>query len=267
MYTVSAGGFNTRYPSSFMMYNPNGLNDYLLLLIKTQTQFTINTYSFEAPANSLMLIDRNTTYRYHSINGDYMDDWIHFDCDNDEVIRSTGLVFNEPIFLPNPSRFSSYIQQILWENTYAPEPWKKENVSMMLQILVNNIAAAYSVRNKPKQYSPYYISMQNLRLSVQAAPLEGYTVASLAEQLEISVSYFQHLYSSFFGISFQADLINMRIEQAKSLLYSTDLPVGQIAEMCGYSSEVHFYRQFRQKLGVTPANYRNSRTGLEHKQS
>lgn len=265
MYTIVAGGFNTRYSSSFMMFRPYGLPDYLLLLLKTQTRFTLNNESFEVPANNIVIIDRGTPYRYHSIDGDYMDDWIHFDCDSDELLRKTGLVFNKPISLANPSRFSNYIQQLLWENTYAPNRFRNENVSMMMQLLLNNIAAAYLAGNVPQQYSPYYVSMQNLRLSIQAAPSENYTVATLAEQLDISSSYFQHLYSSFFGVSFQADLINMRVEQAKALLYSTDLPVEHIAELCGYASQVHFYRQFRQKTGVTPAKYRNSRNGVTTK--
>lgn len=259
MYTVSSGGFNTRYSSSFMMFRPYGLNDYLLLLFKTQTEITLQGEKTHAPANSMILIDRNTPYRYHSISGDYMDDWIHFDCDQNELQQLDHYAFNQVIPLSNPSRFSAYIKQILWENTYASPNWKAQNIDMLMHVLLNNVATAYSERDVPQQYSPYYIRMQNLRLSIQAAPLEDYSVFSLSEKLEISVSYFQHLYQNFFGISFQADLINMKIEQAKGLLYSTDIPIEKIADMCGYSSDVHFYRQFRQKTGTTPAKYRKSR--------
>ena len=48
----------------------------------------------------------------------------------------------------------------------------------------------------------------------------------------------------------------MRIEHAKYILTTTDLTLEQIAEICGYSNEVHFYRQFKQITGLTPSKYR-----------
>ncbi|HJC22526.1 MAG TPA: AraC family transcriptional regulator [Candidatus Eisenbergiella merdavium] len=72
----------------------------------------------------------------------------------------------------------------------------------------------------------------------------------------MSVSHFQHLYSRFFGISFQNDLIRMRIDHAQTLLTTTFLSTEQIAEACGYSNSTHFFRQFKKITGVSPAKYR-----------
>lgn len=40
------------------------------------------------------------------------------------------------------------------------------------------------------------------------------------------------------------------------LLDHTDLTIEQLTELCGYRSEVHFYRQFKAVTGCTPAQYR-----------
>ena len=48
----------------------------------------------------------------------------------------------------------------------------------------------------------------------------------------------------------------MRIEYARELIQNTNLTMGEIAEQCGYTSEVHFYRQFRKETGFTPASFR-----------
>lgn len=56
----------------------------------------------------------------------------------------------------------------------------------------------------------------------------------------MSTSHFQHLYSQFFGVSFQNDLIQMRISHAEKLLQTTLLSMEQIAEACGYSNSTHF---------------------------
>ena len=68
-----------------------------------------------------------------------------------------------------------------------------------------------------------------------------------ADTLGISKSYFQHLYKEFFGVSFQQDYIQMRIAYAQDLLETSDMPMEQIAEICGYTNEVHFYRQFKKQ--------------------
>jgi len=54
----------------------------------------------------------------------------------------------------------------------------------------------------------------------------------------------------------------MRIDYAKDLLETSDLKLEQIAEYCGYSSEVHFYRQFKSIMEMTPAEYRRKYRNL-----
>ena len=78
----------------------------------------------------------------------------------------------------------------------------------------------------------------------------------LAAQINVSSSYFQHLYKDFFGIPFKTDLIDMRINHARDLILNTTLTFEQIALMSGYSNETHFYRQFKTKTGMTPKEYR-----------
>jgi len=46
------------------------------------------------------------------------------------------------------------------------------------------------------------------------------------------------------------------VDYAKELITSTTLPLEQIAYACGYSNEIHFYRQFLRKTGMTPGEYR-----------
>jgi LacI family transcriptional regulator len=49
-----------------------------------------------------------------------------------------------------------------------------------------------------------------------------------------------------------------RIERAKSLLASTELPVSAIAERCGYQSNERLTVNFRASVGVPPATYRRT---------
>lgn len=262
MFTVLTGGNNARHPSTFFMSRPKGLSNYVLLIIKTHADFELDGRTFVAEPGSAVLIDRNTPYHYHNPKGDYADDWLHFECTEDEYFRSSGVVFNVVFPLRNPARFSLMIQQLLWEKNYTPERYRSENINLLLQVLMNNVVIAYQESCIAHPYSPYYAKLQNVRLSLQAAPYEKYSPRYFSEQLGISISYFQHLYTTFFGIPFQSDLINMRMEYAQNLIAASNLTMEQIADICGYSNEVHFYRQFRKKTGMTPAEYRRSQTGI-----
>ena len=87
---------------------------------------------------------------------------------------------------------------------------------------------------------------------------DEHSISKYAEELRISTSHFKHLYSQLFGSTFQSDLIHMRIDRAELLLQSTELSVDSIAEACGYSNPVHFYRQFKQIKETTPAKFRKA---------
>lgn len=50
----------------------------------------------------------------------------------------------------------------------------------------------------------------------------------------------------------------MRVDYSKYILRTTDLPMEQICDMCGYLNEVHFYWQFKKLTGTSPAKYRKS---------
>lgn len=83
----------------------------------------------------------------------------------------------------------------------------------------------------------------------------------MAKRVNISVSYLQKLYKKQFGIRFIDDLVQARMEKAVTLLTTTDLRIGEIAEQCGYRHATHFMRQFKAQMGVTPSEYRSRENG------
>ena len=82
------------------------------------------------------------------------------------------------------------------------------------------------------------------------------TVDEIAKQASLSRSYFQHTYKKLFGSTVTEDIIASRLEYAKLLLATTDSTVKEIAELCGYETDVHFMRQFKSRTGLTPSLYR-----------
>lgn len=253
MFSITTGGINTRHSASFFMSRPNGLPVHVLLFVKVRAEFTVADSRFSVPPNSALFIRKNTPYQYKSAGGEYADDWLHFSCLDADLERLGELPFHVPIPISNPAKFTLYIQQLLWENHYTPETFRQDNVHMLFQVLLNTARLSLWESRTQQPYFPYRTKLENLRLTILAQPYKEYLPGQIAASMGISASYFQHLYTDFFGISFRADLIGLRIEYAKDLIANTNLTMEKIAEMCGYNSEVHFYRQFKKHAGMTPA--------------
>jgi len=69
--------------------------------------------------------------------------------------------------------------------------------------------------------------------------------------------YLGRMFKACTGESIHGFLINRRIAAAKEMLRSGDLPVGEVAKMCGFGSLFHFSKAFRQRVGITPSEYRD----------
>lgn len=262
MYSISSGGYNSRHPKDFTMSRPNGLAHYLLLIVKCPALFRIGKEEVKTESNCAMLIRPHIPYQYHSINGEYTDDWLHFDCDDPHFPENTSLLFHRPIPLDSVVRYTLFIQQIMWEHNYASSDFRTADINMLMGVLLNNLSQSLQKKDTPLPCNPYISRLQNIRLSMQSQPYKNLTPRETAGELGISPSYFQYLYKELFGISFKADLIHIRIDYARDLIQNTDLKLSQIAEQCGYNNEIHFYRQFKAKTGMTPGQYQEKAKGI-----
>ncbi len=81
-------------------------------------------------------------------------------------------------------------------------------------------------------------------------------VADIAAYVCIDRSYLYTLFRRSFGISPQDYLANCRISCAGELLTITDLPVSGVALSCGYQDPLVFSKAFKQRMGLTPSQYR-----------
>ncbi len=256
MFQILRGGCNTRHPSSFFRSRPEGTNNWLVLIIKTPAQFSLNGRLTKVAPNTAIIISPQSPYEYHNPDGEYMDDWLHFSFPDDEFSIENLLSPNTFFPVKDMDSLSLYIRQMLWENTYNKSRFRSDNIDHLMHIFLNHLSTAFAQKESSNSYNSYNTKLQEIRLVMQSSLYDSKNANFFAKSLGISKSHFQHLYTMLFGISFQQDYIQMRIDYAKDLLETTDMPMEQIAEMCGYANEVHFYRQFKTYIEMTPAKYR-----------
>lgn len=107
-------------------------------------------------------------------------------------------------------------------------------------------------------YNDYKENIFRLRRRIQSEPQYEWNVDEMAHTIGISRSHLQRLYRQLFSVSIKNDVINFRIQRAKQLLLHTNIRVQEVAEMCGYNNDHHFMRQFKEKVGLTPAQFRKN---------
>ncbi|WP_138493182.1 response regulator transcription factor [Paenibacillus pinistramenti] len=86
---------------------------------------------------------------------------------------------------------------------------------------------------------------------------EQLTMADMAAKVHLNASYFSVLFKEEAGIPFSEYVTRRRIQHAKQLLAQTRLPVGQIAEQVGYSTDKYFIKVFKQLEQISPSRYRS----------
>lgn len=85
---------------------------------------------------------------------------------------------------------------------------------------------------------------------------EKMDIAYLATLIHLDKYYFIKYFKKKTGMTPQQYLIQKRIQEAKTLLESVDLPVREISDMVGYANTTHFISSFTKIVGISPAQYR-----------
>lgn len=100
--------------------------------------------------------------------------------------------------------------------------------------------------------------IHHLKEKLSLSLSHAWTVAEMAAEVGLSVSYFHQTFKESFGVPPQIFLLDLRLEAACRLLEheSNFDSIKQIARIVGCENESHFCREFKKKFGITPSQYR-----------
>ncbi len=82
------------------------------------------------------------------------------------------------------------------------------------------------------------------------------TLSEISEYCYVSKYYLSHLFTSHEGVSLKQYIISKRITEAKQLLCTKDMSVGEIATAVGFHDAAYFSRLFKKNCGENPLEYR-----------
>jgi len=138
------------------------------------------------------------------------------------------------------------------QTDYTPGLLPHENIQK-LQILLTELFARIREKNEGRIQDEQMIVLDYIRSNLGNFDL---CASSTAAALGISESRVYRVIRRQTDKSFSEYLSTLRAEKAAAMLCSTQLSLSEISTQCGYRVTSTFYRQFKERFGVSPGQYR-----------
>lgn len=87
---------------------------------------------------------------------------------------------------------------------------------------------------------------------------QGITLEAVAKDIGFSPHYFTRFFKTNTGTTFVGFLTDYRINMAKSILGTEELPMIEVAERAGFNSVKTFHHVFKENVGISPLKYQKS---------
>ena len=172
---------------------------------------------------------------------------------------------------PNRTEFNKVAQTLLsfgaqvdlkrveeaYFNTRVLSRPQYEALIRLLEIFAEHLgecAAALALETQPEE--PPAIARARKIIAERAQ--DDLSLASVAQAVNMSASYFSEKFKEITGINFVAYVARTRIEKARNLLHNPNLRISEIAFEVGFQSLSQFNRAFKQVTGKAPSEYRQS---------
>jgi AraC-like DNA-binding protein len=138
----------------------------------------------------------------------------------------------------------------LWEKQDA---WSRRYKDHLLQDIWH--LAVKSQRTLPRRADT---AMQKVAQQLQLRAGETLSMKEISDAVQLTPVQFTRRFQSALGQTPSDYLTSLRLHKARTLLLETDWTLQRIAQECGYSSGLYLNRVFRQKMQITPGQFRKA---------
>ena len=243
--------FNVVHEAGFEYHETGIYNDWWLLLqTHCQAFFEINGTRYTMPPETAILYPPHTPLHYGSIDCEFSNDWIRFHTDDDYICNGK-IPFSRP-FEVKEYNFTHYVYEQIASENFFENKNKTRTISLLFKLMFCKLEESLDFQTEHPQVK----ELLALRLEISNNPGEDWSIPTVASRLHVSIGYLHILYRRVFGTTCMEDIIQMRLDLAMDYLEHTTIPIGNIANKCGYKNVEHFSRQFKNSLKITPREFR-----------
>lgn len=253
---IRSVGWDCVYDRDYSFFQKAQKGIFLILLARSEVKIGENSL----PADVLVIFDGTQDISYSAADNSLMCHWICFECESEaEMADFSDIPYNLPLLYRDVNFISELMENITTEFYSTHSRRMKIIDHMMKTLLYKSAERSFNSEIMDSAVDPHYNSLIELRERIYRNPRMKWNVDSMAAVVNMSRSYFQHIYREIFGVSCMTDVINGKIEKAKEILSETGCTISQVAAMCGYENDEHFMRQFKKIVGITPTAYRKNK--------
>ena len=157
----------------------------------------------------------------------------------------------------NDPRMRSLVDTLLEEHFFA-EKQNRQFINCYLALILN------TCERISRQMQASAKEQKEARKELITAKILWYihlnykevSLPQLSGRFAYSQNYISHLIREATGYTFSEYKLKIQLDTAIQLLSQNDLSVNKIADLTGFTNYSYFYKKFREKVQMTPAEYR-----------
>ena len=256
---TSCGTYRLKTVKRLPTWRPKGRLDYqLLYIVSGKGHFYFHGEDRVVYAGRMVLIQPRQEQRYEYFGEDKPEVyWVHFTgSDVKNILHSYHIPMDDPIFYSGASSTYSYLFK---EMIHELQNCKTGYEDLLAMYLRQIFLLVQRTRQEERPTVSTYIQeeMEFARRYFNEHYNEPISIQEYAESRNMSVCYFQRNFKQIVKHTPMQYLLTIRVNNAASLLETTDYSMAEIATIVGYEDPLYFSRLFRKIKGVSPRDYRN----------
>ena len=254
----SCGTYRLKNTQKLPTWRPKGRIDYqLLYIVSGKAHFYFNGIERIVQAGRMVLIPPRVEQKYEYFGEEKPEVyWVHFTgSDVKNILRKYEIPMDDPIFYSGASSVYSYIFKEMINELQTCRTGYEELLAMYLQQIFLLVQRTRQER-KPTVTTYIQEEMEYARRYFNEHYNEPISIQEYAESRNMSVCYFQRNFKQIVNHTPMQYLLTIRVNNAASLLETTDYSMAEIAAIVGYEDPLYFSRVFRKIKGMSPTEYR-----------
>ena len=208
------------------------------------------------PIGSAVIIDCHKSHSYASCADGWEFLWLH-------IKGSAVLVFFDMLYpggvfainISSPEEFTAKTEKLIYK-TCENDMLNAVEASSRLHGMFCTLIADSIKTEQEKSRGKYTEYVERVIDLIRQKYSQVITIDDIIAEIPVSKFHFIRVFKRIMGTTPYNYLTNYRINSAKFFLRTTDMPVSEIADKCGFADTSNFIVQFKKHTNQSPLRYR-----------
>ena len=229
----------------------------LEIIVDGKTKTVLNGKSYDATGGIVFFLSPSDFHEYSFCDGFELYN-IQFtnEAVSSEILERIASA-SKNVYLPQKKNFEEIVKLVSVMSELGEEKSTSEIQTRILESILL-ILTKDDKKEKPTALASYGFDkdIQKAVMYIHAHFKENPTLSEVAETIPLNPQYFCTKFREYTGKSYKQYLKQTKLRYARRLVIATELPMLEVAENSGYSSQSHFSAEFREYYGIPPLDMR-----------